>query len=213
MVEGAVIRESVVTDWRPGHRAPGKVELGACQLLRRLAAEVPADQAVVELGAYQGRSTGWLLLGAQDGHGAHVTTVDPWGTRSGAYTGRVRAAAGAEAEFQAHMAAIGATDAVLTVRRELATSAAQQWAGPPVGLLWHDAGHGSAEVEADLRAWLPHLSPSAVVVLHDAARPTYGVVEGARRVLDAAGWDWPGQLIRWQRRPQRRGVLIVRRTL
>lgn len=207
-----MIDARLVTDWRPRHRARGKVELSACRLLRELASEVPADEAIVELGAFRGRSTGWLLLGAQDGHGAHVTTIDPWGDRTDSgYAGQVRSAAVAESAFRAWMARIGADETVLTVRRALAADVGRQWAGPPVGLLWHDAGHGAGEVEADLLAWLPHMAAGSVVLLHDAARRDYGVVEGAERVLDAPGWDWAGrEARRWQRKPHRRGVLLVR---
>src|SRR5690606_41792884 len=73
-----VINAGLVTRWWPRRlRHPGLVELAVCQRLRALAAQVPADAAIVGLGAYQGRATGWLLLGASEGQGAHVPTVDP----------------------------------------------------------------------------------------------------------------------------------------
>lgn len=206
-----MIREDLVTEWRKGHRQPGLTELAACQRLRSLAAAVPADQAIVELGAYAGRTTGWLLLGAQDGYSAPVVSVDPWGERTDGYdrySGRYIEAERLHAE---HMTRIGATPEQHTAVRGRAVDVGTGWVSPPVGLLWHDAEHSADAVEADLRAWLPHLSPTAVVVLHDAANPRCGVVEGAGRVLDTPGWDWPGELLRWQRKPDKRGALIVRR--
>ena len=207
-----MIRADLVTDWHPARRVRGQVEYAVCKLLRSLAGAVPADQAIVELGAFCGRSTGWLLLGAQDGHGAHVTTVDPWEQYRGDYYTPEHGYLAARAAFEAHMAAIGATADRHTVIQSTALEAALAWSGPPVGLLWHDAEHSAEAVARDLSAWLPHLAPSATVVLHDAGNPEMGVVRGAARVLDAPGWDWPGELIRWRKRPERRGVLIVRRS-
>lgn len=192
----------------------GLVERSACQLLRLLAGEVPAEQAIVELGAFQGRSTGWLLAGAAEGNRAHVTTVDTWKLRRGQqYVGGSPRFANAYNRFKEHMRAIGATRAELTVRRAYATEVAAGWTGPPVGLLWHDAGHSEQEVADDLAAWLPHMAPVATIVAHDACRADYGVLAGAAKVLAGApGWDWEGrQIVPWQRRPSRRGLLIVRR--
>jgi hypothetical protein len=207
-----VIDTAAATTWRAGVRAQGLVERSACRILRRLAARVPADQAIVELGAFRGRSTGWLLAGAQRGHGAHVTTVDPWETRTGDYVGQVEGTGVAAWEaFQAHMTRVGATDAELTVIRGYAAEVAAGWRGPVVGLLWHDAGHGADEVATDLAAWVPHIAPAGVVVLHDVCNPLYGVAAGAARVLDSPGWDWPGRRRAWSKHADRRGVLIVRR--
>ena len=207
-----VINERAVVEWRRKRRAPGMVERSACQRLRALASRVPADQAIVELGAFKGRSTGWLLLGAQDGHGAHVTSVDPWGARRDDYVGRFQVFTGAYPVFEARMARIGAGPDRLTVRRGYAADVGRSWSGPSVGLLWHDAGHGVEDLAEDLTAWAPHVAPGGVVVCHDACQPAYGVVEGARTVLDSPGWDWAGRAIHpWAKHPRRRGVLVVRR--
>lgn len=204
-----MIDAAAVTDWRKGHRARGLTEKSACRRLRQLARHVPADRAVVECGSYQGRATGWLLLGAQEGHGAHVWAVDPWETHTD-YVQRWPQF-DAHAAFLARMDRIGATARELTVVKNFAETAGRGWSGPPVGLLWHDAGHHADEVEADLRAWLPHLADDATVVLHDIVDPRFSVVEGARRVLGAPGWDWPGETQLWRKHPGKRGILIVRR--
>ena len=51
--------------------------LATLEPLYDLAAMVPADEAIVELGTYRGASACWLAAGAQSGLGAHVWTIDP----------------------------------------------------------------------------------------------------------------------------------------
>lgn len=220
---GAVIDAGKVTQWRRGRRAKGLVERAACERLRGLAGQVPSDEAIVELGAYRGRATGWLLLGASEGGGAHVTSVDPWGLRADAYSpwSPYYTDPAAEEAFIAHLSRIGAHPGVHTRVRGFAAAAGRTWPGPKVGLLWHDAEHTAGAVEEDLAAWAPHLAKDAVVVLHDAADPRHGVVEGAARVLGRGyerGWAYVGadgwvyadpQVIRWGRKPERRGLLIA----
>lgn len=199
----------------------GQVERSVCRRLRALAAGVPADQAIIEIGAYRGRSTGYLVLGAQEGNRAHVTTIDPWTLRPlsswpegyfdvdviGKYSEKESYDA-----FKAHMERIGATRDMFTVKRGYGANAAAKWEGPKVGLLWHDAEHTADAVETDLAAWLPHLADTATVVLHDAGNPHFGVVEGAGRVLDVDGWDWEGrEVARWHVKSEKRGALYVRR--
>ncbi|MBB4935655.1 putative O-methyltransferase YrrM [Lipingzhangella halophila] len=208
------IDAGLVTEWRRGRRAAGLVELAVCRRLRALAAGVPADQAIVELGAFKGRATGWLLLGAQEGHRAHVTSVDPWGLRKDGYSSMspTYTAPATYAAFKGHLARIGATKDTHTVKRGYAASVGAKWSGPPIGLLFHDADHSAEAVAADLAAWLPHLAEDAVVVLHDACDPNHGVQAGVEQVLDAGQWP-ERELIRWNRRPHRRGALIVKRAV
>lgn len=199
--------------------AVGAVENPACQRLRALAAQVPAGQVIVEIGAYRGRSTGWLALGASEGNGAHVYSVDPWETRpldswpDGYFDRRVLAAyseTGVMDAYLAHLADCGVTDLVTPIQG-YGETVGKTWTGPKVGLLYHDAEHTTEAVAKDLRAWLPHMADRAVVVLHDAGNPHFGVVDGAKRALGRVkAWDWAGREIQlWPKHPDRRGILIV----
>lgn len=218
-----MISSDVVTQWSKRRRHEGQVELAACRRLRALASRVPADQAIVELGVYQGRATGWLLLGAQEGVGAHVTAVDPWGLRRDGYSpdsGHYTHPAAYEG-FRAHMDRIGAESSALTTKRGYARSVAAKWRGPTVGLLVHDAEHTAKAVEADLAAWLPRLAEDAAVVVHGASAPD--VRAGVAAALGTGyeqGWRYTGPdgwahgepvLIPWVRRPGRRGLVVARR--
>lgn len=201
--------------------ALGLVENPCCEALRQLAALVPADRAIVELGAFKGRSTGWLAWGADEGHGAHVYSVDPWETGSIPDGYRDHAPSVAEytlsetrRAYEAHLDEAGVRPLVTTVQAT-AAEAARDYDGPKVGLLWHDALHTAKAVSEDLRAWLPHLADSAVIVLHDVGDPRLEVEEGARRVLTTKArsevWDWDGrEIVLWAKQPTRRGYMIVR---
>ncbi len=201
--------------------AVGYVENPACWRLRDLAGEVPADRAIVEVGAYRGRSTGWLALGTTTGHGAPVFSVDTWDTRPletwpSNHPGYVRNYPLTETReaYERHLDVTGIRPYVTPICG-WSTEVAKTWKAegrPSIGFLFHDAAHHYDEVVADLKAWLPLMARHAVVALHDAGNPRYGVFDAARDVFSGRrSWDWAGhELQRWERSPNRRGLLIVR---
>jgi hypothetical protein len=201
--------------------AVGLVENPCCWALRDLASQVPADQVIVELGAFKGRSTGWLALGASNGNGAHVYSVDPHeqGSIPDGYADHAPSVpeyvlSETRAAYLAHIERTGIGSLVTPVQAT-AVQAAKDYDGPKVGLLWHDALHEAKNVADDLRAWMPHMAEKAVIVLHDVGDPRLGVEEGASRVLTtkarAEVWEWEGREIHlWAKQPTRRGYLIVR---
>ena len=133
-------------------------------LLHDLAARVPREQCVVEIGNYRGRSTVALALGARDGRGADVVSIDPHVEFTGPRGGRF----GREdmAHLYANLARTGVGDRVRVVT--LASAAvARAWDGPRVGFLFVDGDHRYDAVRADFEAWRPHLAPGAVVAFDD----------------------------------------------
>lgn len=196
----------------------GLTERAACKRLARLAADVPAEQVIVELGAFQGRTTAWLAWGSSAGKGARVFSVDPWTARDTdpEYAGEWEPgyARGDYADpdtltaYRAHLISTGA-DRHVTSIQATSTDAGQTWDGPAVGLLWHDAQHTAEAVHADLVAWMPHMAKRAVIALHDACHPAYGVIDGARAVLDRHVWS--ESIYPWAKKPDRRGMVVYRR--
>lgn len=201
--------------------AVGYVETPACERLRDFAAQVPGDKAIVEIGAYRGRSTGWLTLGATSGHSAPIFSVDTWDTRPletwpDDRPGYIRNYPLSETReaYERHLDVTGIREHVTPICG-WSTEVAKAWRSdgrPSVGLLFHDAAHHYEEVVADLKAWLPLMARNSVVTLHDAGNPNYGVYEAAAEVFGKRKtWDWDGrELQRWPKSPKRRGLLIVR---
>lgn len=144
-----------------------------------LARDVPADQGVVELGSYKGASTCYLAAGARDGHGPPVFAVDAWDpTRPGRHNVAV-------GEFEAQLAA-QRLDGFVTPIRALTTTAADLYAGPPVGLLFVDADHTHLGVTADMGAWRIRLTSGATVVFDDyATRQNPGVTSAVTEMQRA----------------------------
>ncbi len=135
--------------------------------LADMAASVPADQAIVEIGSHRGLSSAWLATGSAEGNRAHVTCIDPWplyGT--GAPDPSIPwAEEGALEQWLANIAAVGGGP-LTTPLRSTAIAVAATWA-QPVGMLFHDADHAYEAVRDDYRAWQPYLASGAWIAVHD----------------------------------------------
>ena len=181
----APAREALVT---PAVRAtlmamPGLIVPEDGEALYAMAADVPAGQSIIEIGAHRGLSSCWLASGARDGHGAAVVSIDLWPDDGPDETPTEPwAERGALERWWANMASIGAE--AWSVRAS-GTEAAAAWPGTPVGMLFHDADHSFAGVRDDYLAWLPFLAPGCWVAVHDY----YGAVPDG-----SGGWRRVGVL-------------------
>lgn len=208
-----MLHEQMILDQK---QAPGLIENPCRDALVDLAAQVPADQAIVELGSFMGRSTGHLALGSSRGNGAPVHAFDPWeaGDLPDGYEAHAPSVADyvrsvTREAFEAHMAATGASEYV-TAHQMTGIDGAKAWSGPKVGLLFHDALHRLEDVRDDLKAWLPKMAASAVVVLHDVGDPDFEVLAGAEAAFTRTKtlrdkWDWEGREIRLWQKPDGQG--------
>lgn len=149
--------------------------------LERLAAVVPADQAIVEIGSYRGKSTAYLASGST---GARVFAVDPWDF-AGNVTGRFGFAEPAtRAAFEEQLRACRLWSKVTPVQG-FSVDVAARWDGPKIGLLFVDGDHSEQAVRADVAAWLPHLAADAVVAFDDYGTPKN---PGVAVVVDSLSW-------------------------
>lgn len=157
--------------------------------LYELAAMVPADEAIIELGTYRGASACWLAAGAQAGLGAHVWTIDPhdlpgYRTTTGRGNGGLDftdPAIRRDAERQIREAGLAEH---VTMIQDFSTEAGQSWSGPKVGLLFIDGDHRQDAVRKDFAAWEKHLSPDAVIAFDDYSESHPGVPAAVQALVD-----------------------------
>lgn len=156
--------------------------------LAELAAAVPGDLAIVEIGSYKGKSTCYLAAGAKDGHGARVYAVDAWDL-AGNVTGRFGFAEPSTREaFEAQIRSVRLASRITPIQG-FSSGVAAAWDGPPVGLLFVDGDHSAKAISEDISAWTPHLADGAVIVLDDLDTPKN---PGVRQVYEllADRIDW-----------------------
>jgi hypothetical protein len=163
--------------------------------LAELAADVPENEAIVEIGTHTGLSTCWMAAGTKRGNGAHIVCVDPWGEpRPGALDDPWDLGSeGVLARFRSNVA--GTTQwtknedygAYITALRTTSEQVSRIWT-KPIGLLFVDAIHEYAAVLHDWSLWRGHMAPGGVVAFHDY----HESYPGCQVAIDeiAAGGSW-----------------------
>jgi predicted O-methyltransferase YrrM len=165
------------------------------------AKNVPADQEIVELGVFQGRTALIMAWGARQGHGAHVTAIDPWDLPGNVYDPPFTDADSRRwAEYRINE--LGYTDAI-TLVQEFSHHMAEAWSttekrnaagGKQIGLLYVDGDHTKEGARRDIEAWAPHLAPGAVIAVDDYGHPDWPGVGQAVDELVAEGFLAPVQI-------------------
>lgn len=149
----------------------------------RLAALVPANGVIVEVGSYEGKSTVCLGLGALEAR-AGVWAID-------SYAGYME---GSKHYFgmQSHAALLrnlAAFELGSTVR-VVALSSAQAVCGwrESIDLLFIDAGHDYRSVKHDFEAWSALVQPHGKVAMHDTSGLWPGVAQLVDEIIQAGEW-------------------------
>jgi predicted O-methyltransferase YrrM len=135
--------------------------------LIELAAAVPAEDCIVEIGSYRGRSTSALALGA---NGAPVYAIEPHESFEGVYGGQFGPAD--RRAFFENLLEVGVVEKVRLVN--LSSEVVCRGWRRPIGLLWIDGDHTLDGVRRDFEAWERFLRPGGVVAFHDALDPDGG---------------------------------------
>ncbi|MCI0380738.1 MAG: class I SAM-dependent methyltransferase [Gemmataceae bacterium] len=121
---------------------------------------------IVEIGAFKGRSTAYLVEGAQRNPlRPAVISIDPhlrdtWD------------------DFQRTVAEFGLCERGLEIIRGFSADVGRSWR-QPIGLLWVDGCHEYAEVCKDIDRFTPHVLPGGWVVFDDAHGGHFPGVEKA----------------------------------
>lgn len=174
-----------MTDFKKLAALPGLITADVGFLLYMFAKRVPADENIVELGSYHGKSTCFLASGARDGYGAHVFAVDAWSNKVNSWSKYQR-----PPDLKKFMRTIKSMDLNehVTAVRGLTRGVAVRYKNPkPVGLLYVDADHSEQAVRGDVMAWLPHMYAGSVVLFDDYASTHNPEVKVAVDKLCTAG--------------------------
>lgn len=168
--------------------------------LADLAIQVPADQEIVELGVFQGRTALILAWGAKQGHGAHVTAIDAWDLPGNTY-GPPFTDAESKTWAQYRIRELGYSDRIHLVQH-FSTEVAAHWGpgafgpggGMPVGLLFVDDDHSYTGARRAIEAWAPHLAPGATIAVDDYGHPDWPGVKEAVDDLVSEGFLAPVEI-------------------
>lgn len=159
--------------------------------LADLAVLVPADQEIVELGTFHGKTALVLAWGASQGKGAHVTAIDPWEMPGNVYGDEMGDLAGARKWARYWVQSLGYANRIQLVQG-FSHEVAERYADPeittsPIGLLFIDGDHTEEGARRDIESWAPHLAPGAKIAIDDYGNPNYPGVRIAVDSLVAEG--------------------------
>lgn len=157
-----------------------------------LAAQVPDDQVIVEIGSNRGKSAAFLARGSKAGNGVKVHCVDLWETGGqGEYNHLGFDQPETHETFRRQIADVK-VKSMIVEHQGHSVEVGENWTGPKVGLLFLDGDHRYEAVAADLEAWIPHLAEEAFICFHDYTKHERkstqfpGVVQLVDEVLAAA---------------------------
>ena len=137
-------------------------------LLYRLALQQPLNARILEVGSYLGASACFLAAAARERAGK-VHCVDTWQNE-----GMTEGLRDTWTHFQDNLAPYAS---IIIAHRGRSVDVAHNFK-EPLDLLFLDGDHSYEGCRADVLAWLPHLKPGGLIVLHD-----YGWAEGVKRVV------------------------------
>lgn len=148
--------------------------------LARLAAQVPDYQAIVEIGVFRGGS----LRTMAENTTAPVYGIDAWGLDNlyQGDSGESGRKYNGDRDMQTAQKLVGHLDNV-TLIRDYSRSAATDYHGPLIGLLYIDAEHTYDAALADYRAWKRHLATEAVIAFDDYTPTFPGVKQAVDEII------------------------------
>jgi predicted O-methyltransferase YrrM len=165
--------------------------------LADFALQVPADQEIVELGVFQGRTALIMAWGAKQGHSAHVTGIDPWELEGNVYDPPFTDVDSRRwAEYR--IRELGYSDRIELIQA-FSHEVAENWGSrtddgenpKKVGLLYVDGDHTKEGARRDIESWAPHLAFGAIIAVDDYGHPDWPGVGEAVDELVAEGFLEP----------------------
>jgi MMP 1-O-methyltransferase len=154
-------------------------------LLYWAARHCPVSGAVLELGSYEGRSTGVFALA-----GRSVHAIDAWSSDVADLSAYDQGDIPADDVFQRFQNNLRQLqiEQLVSVNRGLTQPLGQKW-NKEGAILFVDAGHTYEDVKGDLTIWTPHLHPQGFLIMHDVLGYNFlGVTQAAGELLKN-GWQ------------------------
>ena len=130
-----------------------------CELLYRLARDVPEGQAIVEAGRGKGKSTAWLVKGSEAGRKNKVFS----------FASRKEGPNPEDADFTTNLGQVE-FQGTLVLPPQAAEDAALRWKGS-IGLLWINTSHEYEDIKRMIITWQRHLSPDARIAILGCDQP------------------------------------------
>ena len=143
-------------------------------VLFNLAKNTTDEKAIVEIGAWHGRSTLSLARGSTLGSQSRVYSVDTHEGLQGIGSKTYNA-------LLENLYRSGLNDLV-TIIKSRSDIAGKKWNHGPIGLLFIDAAHDYKSVKTDFSVWSKHLDNGSYVAFHDANQ--YGPNKLIRELLE-----------------------------
>lgn len=170
--------------WRTIEPLSGFLSAKEAGLLYWAARQCAGISPVIELGAFEGKST---ILFARSG--CHVHSIDAWTLDIADRSAYGILAVSAEASFERfqHNLRQAGVDELVTIHRGLTHVIGRGWK-LPTRLLFVDAGHTYEDVKDDLNLWAAHVESGGLLLMHDVLGDRFlGVTRAASELL-REGW-------------------------
>jgi len=159
--------------WQRVRAAPGFLTEREGRFLALIAACAPAQGTILEIGSYKGKSTVGLASIAQRYGLAPVVAVDPHSAPAVTDFGHGLQQSSWD-DFRASLRRAGVEQSV-EAHRAYSRDLAPGWTRP-IRLLWIDGDHTYQGAKADIDLFRKHLTPGAIVAMHDVLHAFEGPI-------------------------------------
>lgn len=161
-------------------KIPGTSSARECRLLAYLVLQSPASGAIVEIGAFKGKSTAWLVEAAErSSRKPTIVSIDP-------HIGD--ASWHPDPTWLPFRRTVDEWDLErrgLEVLRASSHDVGAAWRRP-ISLLWIDGSHNYEDVQLDIAQFTPYVVPGGWVIFDDAEGDHFPGVARAIREWDAS---------------------------
>ena len=140
------------------------------RLLYDLAKKAPRGGAIVEIGAFQGKSTIWLARGSEAGNKLRVYAIDPHEDKPENFD-----------KFNSFIARAG-VESLVTPIRKYSDQAARDFS-EPVSMIFIDGAHEYEPVKNDFELWFPKVVENGIMAFHDTIDNKWGSTRVVRQFI------------------------------